>query len=96
VSAATHVAVIPCASRVRACEQAGVADGAHVAPPRSLCIANRLIPLRRPAIEASNLLDCDGKNVPPYYTTHALHAPHGSGVIRRICYDEDRSRKIYI
>jgi hypothetical protein len=32
---------------------------------------------QRPAIEASNLLDCDGKNVLPYYTTHALHAPHG-------------------
>jgi hypothetical protein len=28
-------------------------------------------------MEASNLLDCNGKNVLLYYTTHTLHAPHG-------------------
>ena len=60
------------------CVHVGAA-GVPGAPPRSLGIANRLIPLRRPAIEVSNQLDCDGNNVLRYYTTYARHAPHGGG-----------------
>src|SRR3954451_19774893 len=42
-----------------------------------------LDPTQRPATEASNLLDCDGKKVLLYYTTYAPHAPHGGN--RTLC-----------